>query len=82
MLNLMKAGIVALAIGGIGLAGLAPAEAATVVAGGPGGHIAIHTGPGYGYGYHHRYFRRHPVRICTTHWHHHHPVRVCRLIWR
>ena len=80
MLNLLKAGLVALAIGGVGLA---PAQAATIVTGGPGYHIGIQTGPGYGYYHHRRHFHhRHPVRICRTHWRHHHRVRICETIWR
>jgi hypothetical protein len=83
MLNLLKAGLVALAIGGVGLAGLAPAQAATIVTGGPGYHIGIQTSPGYGYYHHRRHFHhRHPVRICRTHWRHHHRVRICETIWR
>jgi hypothetical protein len=84
MLKTIRAGVVALALGGFALAGAIPVEAATYSPA-PGVHITVN-GP---YARHHhprfypRYYhpRRHRERVCWHTWRHHHRVLVCTWRW-
>jgi hypothetical protein len=82
MLNMMKAGVVALALTGFAVAGAAPAEAATYHT--PG--LTVHIGPSHAYGspwwWQHHPRHKHKVKVCTVTWHHHHKVKVCEWKWK
>ena len=82
MLNMMKAGALALALTGFAVAGALPAQAATYVA--PG--VTVHVGVGHAYGspwwWQHHPRPRHKVKVCSTTWHHHHRVTSCYWVWK
>jgi hypothetical protein len=83
MLNMMKAGALALALTGFAIGGIAPAAAATYSSQGPGVSVTIHGGSNHGPGsWWWRHHHHHRVLVCKTSWHHHHKVRVCTWVWR
>ena len=82
MLNMMKAGALALAMTGFVAGGVLPAEAATYFHASPAPGVSVTIGSGYGSWWWRHHHPRHRVLVCETIWRHHHKVRVCTWEWR